>query len=97
MFGLMNAWLAFPYFERAMWDGRRDLVENLLADDASEEAVENVAENDEESIVLLQYEKYIEEEIIDKIILLKSKDSASVETDRSGGTIIYGTPTRKTL
>jgi len=27
IFGLMNAWLAFPYLERSMWDARRDLAE----------------------------------------------------------------------
>ena len=31
MFGLMNAWLAFPYLERAMWDTRRDIVDKLTA------------------------------------------------------------------
>jgi uncharacterized membrane protein len=30
MFGLMNAWLAFPYLERAMWDTRRDIVDKLM-------------------------------------------------------------------
>ncbi|MDQ7024574.1 MAG: DUF2085 domain-containing protein [Anaerolineae bacterium] len=30
MFGLMNAWLAFPYLERAMWDSRRDIVDKLV-------------------------------------------------------------------
>jgi uncharacterized membrane protein len=29
MFGLMNAWLAFPYLERAMWDTRRDIVDKF--------------------------------------------------------------------
>jgi uncharacterized membrane protein len=30
MFGLMNAWLAFPYLERAMWDTRHDIVDKLV-------------------------------------------------------------------
>lgn len=31
LFGLMNAWLAFPYLERSMWDARRDLADQYLA------------------------------------------------------------------
>lgn len=33
MFGLMNAWLAFPYLERAMWDSRRDIVDKLVEEE----------------------------------------------------------------
>lgn len=29
MFGLMNAWLAFPYLERSFWETKRDLVIKL--------------------------------------------------------------------
>jgi uncharacterized membrane protein len=29
MFGLMNAWLAFPYLERSFWETRRELVMKL--------------------------------------------------------------------
>lgn len=29
MFGLMNAWLAFPYLERSMWDTRRQIINKL--------------------------------------------------------------------
>ena len=32
MFGLMNAWLVFPYLERAMWDTRRDIIDKLVAE-----------------------------------------------------------------
>lgn len=33
MFGLMNAWLAFPYAERAFYDTRRELVDKFIKAD----------------------------------------------------------------